>query len=113
MAKEAPSTDDFDLLDAGTLERRRLRNRALVVLMWLFTACVGLDRYSTSVSAFLRREIDVFGNPVFVPLDPVSREAFASIDFEFIHEEVIPTYVRALSTNSCMQTWVKGNLKSS
>ncbi len=98
MAKEAPSTDDFDLLDAGTLERRRLRNRALVFLMSLFTACVGLDRYATSVSAFLRREIDVFGNPVFVPLDPVSPEAFASIDFEFVHEEVIPTYVRALST---------------
>ena len=98
MAKEASHADDFDFLDAGALERRRLRRQAFFVLLSCFTMCVGALRYGSNLSAFLRREIDLFGNPIFVPLDPVSNEAFASIDFERVHEYALPHYVQALST---------------
>ncbi|GAB4204010.1 MAG: hypothetical protein OHK0013_18590 [Sandaracinaceae bacterium] len=83
-------------LDAGTLERRRLLVRGLSVVLALATV-LGLGlRHASTVSALLRREIDLTGRPIYVPLHAVSEAQLARIDFDDVHRRLLPRFVLAL-----------------
>jgi hypothetical protein len=82
--------------DAGTLERRRLLVRWLLVGLGLLTLSFGAIRHSGTLGALLRREIDVLGRPIFVPLHDVSAEELGRIDFDAVHRTLLPQYVMAL-----------------
>lgn len=98
MARGAsrPQTGEAPGEDAGTLERRRLLRRWGLVATAIFTLTFGGVRHASAVSSFLRREIDLFGNPIYVPLHPVEPEQAARIDWDEVHRVVLPEYVVAL-----------------
>jgi hypothetical protein len=83
-------------LDAGTLERRRLLVRwAAFGLALVSVLAFGL-RHASTVSALLRREIDLLGHPIYVPLHEVSDAELARIDLDAVHRTLLPRCVVAL-----------------
>jgi hypothetical protein len=96
VTEPARTTETIDELDAGAFERRRMLRRWGLILAALVTVTFGGVRHASAVGSFLRREIDLFGNPIYVPLHRVSREAIATIDFDAVHRQILPEYVVAI-----------------
>ncbi|MBX7191786.1 MAG: hypothetical protein K1X94_07000 [Sandaracinaceae bacterium] len=86
----------IDEVDAGALERRRLLRRWSLVVSAMLVASFGFVRHANAVGSFLRREIDLFGNPIYVPLHAVRAEDVARIDFDELHRTILPEYVVAI-----------------
>jgi len=82
--------------DAGAYERRRLLRRWTFVLASLLVVTFGGVRHASAVGSFLRREIDLFGNPLYVPIHRVTAEDLARLDVEEIHRRALPEYVMAM-----------------
>ncbi len=82
--------------DAGAYERRRVLRRWAIIVVSLFTVTFGGVRNASAVGSFLRREIDLFGNPIYVPIHRVSAEDLSRIDFDAIHRTILPEYVLAM-----------------
>ncbi len=83
--------------DAVALERRRLLARLASVGLALFAVTFGVTHHASAIGSLLRREMDVFGEPIYVPPHPSSRAALASIDFERVHSRLLPAFVVALA----------------
>jgi len=82
--------------DAGTLERRRLLRRGLLIVMAFTTLTFGGVGMASAAASCLRREYDLFAIPLYVPLHAVRPEDEACIDWDEVHRVVLPEYVVAL-----------------
>lgn len=74
-----------------------MRRALYVALLSCMTLSYGFARHGEVVRAFLRREVDVFGNPVFIAPHGVPPETSARVDFRDVHRRAIPTYVATAS----------------
>lgn len=79
-----------------TADRRRALRRASLAGLGFLALVVVATVYYEPLRAFRAGEIDLEGKPRYTPPHPVDRHALERIDFERVHEELLPRWTMAL-----------------
>jgi hypothetical protein len=88
--------EERELVRSVTADRRRaLRRASIAGLGFVVLAGVGIV-YDEPLRAFRAGEIDHDGNPRYDPPHPVDRHTLERIDFERVHETLLPRWTMAL-----------------
>jgi hypothetical protein len=78
---------------AITREQRLAFRRLAVIFSTLALLGFVLETRGAAIDAFLRGEIDLHGEPIYIPRHPVRASLIARIDLERLHTRVVPEWL--------------------
>ena len=93
---DSHAEEDRELVRGVTADRRRALRRAALATLGLVALALAGSIYREPIRAFRAGEIGLDGNPRYDPPHAVDRHALERIDFERVHETLLPRWTMAL-----------------
>jgi hypothetical protein len=92
--REAPVDEEDAQALAGIAQGRRSTLRGIVAVV-TFVLALGwtFETRGETITALLRHEIDLEGEPMYEPRHAIDRAALARIDFERLHTHLVPDWL--------------------